>query len=74
MTLTGCFTTAGALIGYSVTSPKEVKQQDGTITTEQTRHTETGAAIGVLLDVVAMALVVSAVRSIPDEAIGRIEP
>lgn len=72
--LTGCFTTAGGLIGHSVTSPEDVRQADGTIKTEQRRNTNTGLVVGAILDVLAIVVVVSAVRSIPDEAIGRVSP
>jgi hypothetical protein len=74
MTLGGCFTTVGGLIGHSVTSPEEVRHPDGTTTTEQTPSTGTGMAIGAILDVVALVVFVRAVDSIPDEAIGRVGP
>ena len=74
ITLAGCFTTAGGLIGHSVTSPEEVRQSDGTIMIEQRPNTKTGLVIGAILDVVAIVVVVSAIASIPDEAIGRVSP
>lgn len=72
VSMAGCFTTAGGLVGHSVTSSREVRQPDGTMKTEQVPNTKTGLAVGAVLDVALVVVAVLAISSIPDEAVGRV--